>query len=951
MKNKLLLALLAAGGLTFQVSAEEKQPQQPVVSKAQTLQTVRFDISKPMRLMTPKPIVAQAKRGGLMVDPGSVVVKQRTETLDIKDPVVQDRIPYHKIPAPLVSFDAINNVAGATPPDPVGDVGPNHYVVMSNVNYAILDKSGNTLYGPATNNTIWSGFGGECEAQNAGDPIVLYDQIADRWLLTQFTSSGSTYYNCVALSTSGDPTGSYYRWAISNGSLFPDYPKYGVWGDGYYISTRDFSSGSYVGIGAYALSRADMVSGNPNPTVIYFSVSRSTDPWRVGDGLLPADLDGDTLPPTGSPQYFVGTMDDGYGYGASDDALSIWKFVADFNTPANSSFSLANTVSSAAFDTVFPCSSGRNCIPQQGTTNQIDIQSYRQRPLHRLAYRNFGTHESLVTNQSVEAATGIAGIRWWEIRSPGSSPSIYQQGTYAPGVTDGIHRWMGSAAMDKEGNIGLGYSASSDSMYPAIRYTGRLVSSPLGVMDQGEQSIVEGTGSQTGSQRWGDYTSLNIDSTDDCTFWYVNEYLSTNGTGWKLRVGSFKFDECGTPGFYLSSNQSTQNICSGQSAQFDVHVGSISNYNGAVSLVASGNPSPTTAAFSVNPISSLPGDTVLTIGNTAGLPSSSYSLQIQGSASGADNKTLDLTLNAYQAIPTALSLTAPADGATSVDFQPSLNWSATDGQTYQVEIAADSAFSNIVFSGTTGSTSYVPQVTLDSATTYYWRVKATNPCGDSAYSATFSFTTKAAPGDCGTGYGPQVAYQYGFESGLGGWSAASNTSGGPDTWAETTTIVHSGSTAVNGEDVTQTGDQTFTSPSITVPSGLSSLTLQFWNKQILESSSSGCWDGGVLEVSTDGGSNFTQVANDKLLTDSYDGEFGSGNPLSGQQGWCGDPQDWLKSVVDISDYAGQDVQFRFRLVTDGSVGREGWTIDDVKVQGCEVTVDLIFKDGFEGTNP
>ncbi len=248
--------------------------------------------------------------------------------------------------------------------------------------------------------------------------------------------------------------------------------------------------------------------------------------YNIGDGLLPSDLDGSTLPPAGSPNYFMGSMDNGGPYGAPQDALTLWKFTADFVTPANSSFVLANTIPIAAYDTVFPCTpTSRNCIPQPGTANKIDILSYRQRPTHRLAYRNFGTHESLVTNQSVEAATSMAGIRWWEVRSPNSNPVLYQDSTYAPGTQDTIHRWMASVAMDNAGNMALGYSASNGTTtYPSSWYTGRLAADPLNTMPQGEGSIINGTGSQTGSGRWGDYTSMNVDPVDDCTFWYVNEW-------------------------------------------------------------------------------------------------------------------------------------------------------------------------------------------------------------------------------------------------------------------------------------------------------------------------------------------------------------------------------------------------------------------------------------------
>ena len=433
----------------------------------------------------------------------------------------------------------------------MGDVGLNHYVAMSNLYFQIYDKTGVSVYGPAANNTLWSGFGGKCESDNAGDPIVLYDQLSDRWILTQFTSptSGSPYYNCVAVSTTPDPTGTYYRWAFSTGSNFPDYPKYGVWPDALYISTREFAGGSsFAGIGVYAVNRAELVTGNPSPTVVSFVVTPAVagGDYNIGDGLLPSDLDGTELPPANSPNYYMGSMDDGGQYGAPQDALTLWKFTVDFATPANSSFVLSNTIPIANFDTQFSLCSGRSCIPQPGTSNRVDILSYRQRPIHRLAYRNFGTHESLVTNQSVEAATGVAGNRWWEIRDPNGTPTIYQEGTFAPGVSDGIHRWMASVAMDQSGNMALGYSASDGtSTYPSVWYTGRLVDDPLGTMPQGESSIVDGAGSQTSSQRWGDYSSLNIDPADDCTFWYVNQYFPTSGTNWVLRIGAFAFDTCG----------------------------------------------------------------------------------------------------------------------------------------------------------------------------------------------------------------------------------------------------------------------------------------------------------------------------------------------------------------------------------------------------------------------
>jgi len=508
---------------------------------------VQFDISPELRSMTPQE-VAEESNLDLRDLPSGLEGPLGPQDVDS---VVQTAVGAGEIPSPSVNFDGFTNQLTYTPPDPNGEVGLNHYVAMANVHFAIYSKTGTLLYGPVANNTLWAGFGGPCQIENSGDPIVIYDQIADRWMLTQFTSAGPTYYNCVALSTTADPLGTYYRWAFSTGTNFPDYPKYGIWGDGYYISTREFAGGgSFAGIGAYALNRDEMLIGDPTPDVISFLAAPGGTPYNVGDGLLPADLDGMTLPPAGSPEYFMGSMDNGGPYGAPQDALTLWEFHVDWAIPGNSTFILAATLPVAAYDSIFPCSPGsRDCIPQPGTTEKVDILSYRQRPMWRLAYRNFGTYEALVTNQSVEATTGIAGIRWYEVRSPDTSPVVYQEGTYAPGASDGIHRWMGSIAMDQSGNMALGYSASDGtSTFPSSWYTGRLVSDPLGSMPQGEGIFVNGLGSQlsTGS-RWGDYTSMTVDPVDDCTFWFINEYYPvTHATAWRLRIGSFSFPTCGS---------------------------------------------------------------------------------------------------------------------------------------------------------------------------------------------------------------------------------------------------------------------------------------------------------------------------------------------------------------------------------------------------------------------
>jgi len=430
----------------------------------------------------------------------------------------------------------------AQPPDPNGDIGPNHYVEMVNLSVGVFKRDGTPLLNVPIG-SIFAGLPGThpCES-NWGDPVVLHDQLADRWLLTQFTNSAPTFYLCMAVSQTPNPTGAYHLYAFSNGGLFPDYPKFGVWPGGYLGSSRDFNGGAFAGVGAWAFERSKMLVGDPTAVAVKVLLAPGTEPWKPGDGLLPSDLDGKVLPPSPNIGYFIGTMDDGASYGAPFDGVNVFHLRFSFSPPA-AALTLVRSIPVAPFDSIFPCSPGsRDCIPQPGTTQKIDILSYRQRPLHRAAYRRFNTHESLVTNQSVEAAPALAGIRWYELRGLGSAtiPVVHQQGTVFG--NDGVHRWMGSIAQDRRGNMALGYSVSNaTTVFPGIRYTGRLASDPPGTMPQGEGTIVDGTGSQTGSPRWGDYTAMTVDPRDDCRFWYVNEWYATTGGTWNTEIAHFSF--------------------------------------------------------------------------------------------------------------------------------------------------------------------------------------------------------------------------------------------------------------------------------------------------------------------------------------------------------------------------------------------------------------------------
>jgi hypothetical protein len=550
------LVASASGGASDPATIASVSP--PVVGTA-----VAFDTTPPLSEMKPVKWTGGVPRN--VGESGDEVVEQRPHR---KDGALQQAVPSAVMPAPLLTFEGPSNednfrIFGfrVNPPDPVGDVGPRHYVAMTNLTFAVYSKMGRRIFGPADTGTLWQGFPVEDCTDPSGDPIVLYDEVSNRWILTQFTTRGfedanQPFFNCVAVSQTGNPTGRYFRYAFTTGRNFPDYPKYGVMPNGLFVTTREFVRG--VGnevIGIYAIDREQLVAGDPNTRIVAFHLNKPE--YLVGDGLLPADLDGTRHPPAGSPEYIVGSMDDDAGDHAPFDALNMFHLNVDWNNPAAATFTFVKHVPIAEYDTIYPCApTSRDCLPQPGITNPaqfLDILSYRQRPIWRLQYRNFGTHESLVTNQSVEARPGVAGTRWWELRKP-LNPVLHQEGTWAP--DDGIHRWMGSVALDKQGNLALGYSVvNATDVFPGIRYAGRLAGDPLGQLSRGERVLQNGSGVQTTTNsRWGDYTSMNVDP-DGCTFWYINEYYARSGAPlpappgadtrpWQTRIGAFRFPDC-----------------------------------------------------------------------------------------------------------------------------------------------------------------------------------------------------------------------------------------------------------------------------------------------------------------------------------------------------------------------------------------------------------------------
>lgn len=524
-------ALMLASGLAIAAQNVEVIPE------------VNHGVSAPVRSMSYEPLSASIVAPWLKI-PGANTASVFEQQ---DDPALQE------VTGPMVSTAPGLNVLGVgngfvgpngtfsvqfAPPDTNAAVGVSQIVETVNLSYAVFDKTtGNATAGPISINNLWNNVDANCAAaNNLSDPVVLYDQLAGRWVVEIITVS-SPFKFCWAVSTTSDATGTYNAYAFTDTAGLPDYAKTGIWPDAYYASARQFNAKltAYLGPKACAANRTKMIAGQA-ATMQCFQISNTS-----VDGMLPSSLDGTTLPPVGSPNYFmlIPLPDSG-----SASTLQMFKFHVDFTTPTNSTLTGPTNITVAQYT---EASSFGGFVPQSGTATKLDGLGFSL--MHRLAYRNFPSattpHESLVLTHNVVVGPSTAqryAPRWYEIRRPGTIPVVFQQGSYSP---DATYRWAGSIAMDKAGDIALGYSASSTSIHPAIRYTGRVPTTQLGKM-QAEATIFNGAGSQTRRlTRWGDYSSMAVDPVDDCTIWYAQEYIPTNGIfNWSTRLFSFKFTSC-----------------------------------------------------------------------------------------------------------------------------------------------------------------------------------------------------------------------------------------------------------------------------------------------------------------------------------------------------------------------------------------------------------------------
>jgi hypothetical protein len=454
-------------------------------------------------------------------------------------------------PAALVaSFDGLGvgftgpdgPSTGRNPSDNSLAVGPNHILQIVNSRLAVFtkkgalyDTTGKVLRGAVPTNSIFAGFGGPCELRNNGDAVARYDQLAERWLIVMPIFSRPAvepqgpYSMCYAVSTGPDPMGPYYRYDFKR-PLFPDYPRPAIWPDGYYVPSS--TSDDFIQKHACVADRAKMLQGKP-----------ATEQCIVIDGvnfLNNADIDGHGLPPAGAPNIMMAAGGAQLNRIMADDGIYFWKFHVDWENPANTKLIGPEKIAVAPYH--YLCDGQlTKCVAQLDTTRRLDAQG--DKLMQRLVYRNIRGRESIVALHSINSAAGGGGVRWYEFRLDGKrNLKLYQQGTYAP---DGFYRWMGSMAMDRAGNIGIGYSFGGTPNFAGQRFAARLANDPLGELSLHETVLVQGEASQTTTIRWEDYTTTAMDPSDDCTFWYVGDYMKKDATSYSTRIGAFRLPGCG----------------------------------------------------------------------------------------------------------------------------------------------------------------------------------------------------------------------------------------------------------------------------------------------------------------------------------------------------------------------------------------------------------------------
>ncbi len=958
--------------LTFQPEAESKR------LNLQNRQTKTFSEIRPQSVIADAVAVSEKVSSFAPASPEDGVSGKKTA--DEKTRAVPNREPFRKqiadvspdaennlaqisavpMPTPSLSFAGLSSNDNAAaygfrivPPDTFGDVGPNHYVHAVNALIRVFDKNGNALTPPFKLNKLFESLNTPCSRRNDGDPIVLYDALADRWLISQFCTQFPPFRQMIAVSKTGDPTGEYYIYEFVMPNIkLNDYSKIGVWSDGFYMATDQFVGGDYAGTGVFAFDKAKMLNGDADASYIYFDLA-SPSTIRLG-GLLPSDFDGINAPPAGTPNIFVGYA--ATEYGDANDAIRLFDFHADFNNPNNSTYTerLESPLAAAPFDPTSP--DGRADISQPAPGEKLDSQS--DRLMYRVGYRNFGTHESLIFNQTVRTSpigqTYRAGVRVYELSRNLLSAAPFSPFTVREAVTVGdnnTNRWMASAAQDYQGNIAVGYSRGSEEKMPSIFYTGKAVNEPAGTF-RSEAQLIAGTGVQKAfGFRWGDYSAMSIDPADDCTFWLTNQYYTLESQnesdfGWLTRIGKFKFAEC--------SSAPRANI-----------IGAVRNSEtnqpiaDAVITANAAYSRSTNAAGNYEKFLLLPGTYSLTA-SAKGFRPQTVTVTIADSQTLAQNFTLEPTAvlaNAgTQITAESCAVNNAIDPGETVTMNISLrNTGARNAQNLTAtllptsEILNPSPTQNYGVLNTDGASVSRP---------FTFTVPQELNCGDII---TLTFQLNDGAENLGTisinlnTGAKRIAFSEDFDNlplpNLpNGWTTSAT--GGQQIWKTTEVRFESPPNSAFSPDPNQVGLNELVSPVFRINSP--DAELQFRNWYDLESTflRNRLYDGSVLEIKIGAGAwQDIMAAGGTFLSGGYNGVIDGccQNPLAGKRGWSGksgvnQTAEFVTSKVKLpASAAGKDVQIRFRVGTDLGTFREGQYIDDLSVSdgfvcGCENTI-------------
>ncbi len=855
------------------------------------------------------------------------------------------------MPVPTLSFDGISNRENndaygfaVIPPDMSGDVGPNHFVQSVNILTRIYNKNGAPLTPAFKLSDVFAVLNTPCSAANFGNPITLYDPLADRWILSQYCTNAPPFRQMIAVSQTADPTGAYFAYEFVMPNLrLNDYPKIGVWTDGYYMSTDEFIGNDFTGNGVFAFDKRKMLAGDPTASYIYFNLP-ATSMTRRG-GYLPSDTDGLTAPPNGAPNTFATYT--ATEYGDANDALRLFDFRADFANPNASTFIERNEspLIVAPFDPTSP--PDRADIAQPGTSETLDSQS--DRLMYRLAYRNFGTSESLIVNQTVRVTPPNeiyrAGVRVYELRKPfGGAFAVRENATIG---TNDISRWIGSAAQDNQGNIAVGYSAASEIEKPSVRYSGKLAGEPAGSF-RTEIDLMKGTGVQTGfGYRWGDYSQMTVDPTDDCTFWTTGEYYTAasqaeSSYGWLTRIGRFKFPEC---------TRSPRSII-----------------NGTITNAATNQPI-SGALITANAVYTRNTNAAGSFGNLT-LPPNTYFLTASADGYRPQNVTVTvadgqiLTRN-FALQPTAIlnqtgyqfaSESCAIDNAVEPSETVTLNISLRNtGAKNTTNLTATLLTTGGIINPSAAQNYGALLINGASVARPFTFTAAPNlRCGDPL---TLTLQLNDGAENLGTvtislnAGAKRIAFQEDFDFVNlpvlpSGWT--SSASGAQSIWATTEDYFESPQNSVFSTASNQVGVNQLTSPVFRINSVNPRLT--FRNRYELETTflRNRLYDGAVLEMKIGSFGKFRDIliAGGTFESGGYDGIIDAccQNPLAGRLGWSGKsgvnqiPQFVTATVKLPARAAGKNVQFRWRVGTDNGTSTDGQFIDDVRVEDGFVCV-------------